>query len=133
MTTISATLPRLPIVALAHLGGHWARKYEERKADKEAWTMLLIQAGFRLRTTALLDEPVTLTVDVYYPNDGHRVDTDNMLAGLKPLIDLLEPSHRAGKGFRGHAGWIANDKLITSVHAERHVDPERAPATVLRM
>ena len=131
-TRLSADLHRLPDVALAQLKGNWRTKYEERKADKEAWILALLDAGIRVSKHAAYDEPVRLRIKVYYPT-ASVPDVDNITAGIKPLQDLLEPLHRVGRGSRGYVGWVANDRLIASLSVERFTDPSRAPLTRLEM
>ena len=133
-TRLSADLHRLPDVGLSQgTFGHWRNRYEARKEDKEAWILMLLEAGERARTTPLFTEPVRLRVEVYYPT-AKVPDVDAISgSGIKPLIDLLEPLHRVGRGSRGYVGWIANDRLIASLSVERFTDASRAPLTRLRM
>ena len=134
MTALRADLHRLPDVGLSQgTFGHWSTRYQERKEDKEAWILMLLEAGERARTTPLFNEPVRLSVKVYYAT-AKVPDVDAISgAGIKPLIDLLEPLHRVGRGSRGYVGWVANDRLIASLSVERFTDPSRAPLTQLRM
>ena len=134
MSELRVDLHRLPDVTLAQLKGNWPSRYQDRRLDKDAWILALLEAGERARVCheRLFDEPVRLRVEVYYPT-ASVPDLDNITAAIKPLIDLLEPLHRAGRGTRGYVGWVANDRLIASLSVERFTDAGRAPLTRLEM
>ena len=132
-TRLSADLHRLPDVTLVHLRGNdWRPKYRKRQGDVQEWAAALHLAGEHARFEPLFTEPTCLRVKVYYCT-ARVPDVDNVLAALKPLIDLLEPLHTYRGGTRGYVGWIANDRLIQSVTVERFTDASRAPLTQLRM
>ena len=133
MTALRADLHRLPDVQLVQgTFGDWRGRYFPRKKDKDDWVLHLLQAGAKSSTTAILNEPVNLRVKVYYAT-ATMPDIDNLLSGLKPLLDLLEPLHMVKQSTRGYVGWVANDRLIASLSVERFTDPSRAPLTQLRM
>jgi hypothetical protein len=133
---LSVDLHRLPDVGMAQLHSRsWRRDYKKRLADKLNWIEHLLQAGLkaRLDDDVVYSEPVALRIKVYYP-DAHVPDVDNVTAGLKPLVDLLEPLRVVGlSGTRGYVGWVLNDRLISALTVERFTDATRAPLTQLRM
>lgn len=129
-TTLSAELGRLPEVHLAQgTFGHWGNRHRARRADREEWIAAFLVAGHRPRHVQVFSGYVRLYVEVHYPT-AKVPDIDNILAGLKTAIDLLQPLRHASKGSHGgHFGWIANDRLIQSLTIERIAQADRAPFT----
>jgi Holliday junction resolvase RusA-like endonuclease len=120
---ISVDLPRLPDFKAVggNKRGHWSKEYKARKAERTFWQWELIAAGYKRRTTALLQPPYNVTIVLAFPKSrpGPRPDKDNATAALKDLLDTLEPAHMTGNStMRGFAGLISNDKDIATLAVE---------------
>ena len=115
-------IPRLPNFkrvspnALAYI--HWAKRYSAVKREIDEWRIALIaQCGLAPvphGTEPVVEGDAALRITLRFPKK-RRVDGDNALASLKPLIDLTQVPRAVLRGGKprmlpGHLGWVADDK-----------------------
>lgn len=132
-------LPDLPKVGSNARKAHWAQVARFKREERDKWRILLIQAGYALRTAdqgPLLRSPVHVAATLYFKD--HRLpDEHNLAEALKVLVDLLQVNkiiQVRGDSWRqtGFSGLIDDDRnLIWDQPPRIVVDPAAAPYTTL--
>ena len=134
-------LPDLPKVGSNARKAHWAQVARFKREERDKWRILLIQAGYTLRTAEegpVLRSPVHITATLYF-RDHRLPDEHNLAEAIKVLVDLLQVNRLiqlSGSSWRqtGFSGLIDDDRnLIWDQPPRIQVDKEIAPFTVLTL
>lgn len=134
-------LPDLPKVGSNARKAHWAQVARFKGEERDKWRILLIQAGFTLRTAdqgPILRSPVHITATLYF-RDHRLPDEHNLAEALKVLVDLLQVNKLTqlrGNSWRqtGFSGLIDDDRnLIWDQPPRIEVDKRMAPFTMVTL
>jgi len=128
-------IPMLPPVALgpnASRKMHWGA----RLRIKHTWQNAAYYEMLPYRDKAL--KKATMSVTCVIPDKRHEMDTDNVLAILKPIIDMLKPEQHNSKHPERKEPRLAvivddNPDVLTINKPVWIVDKARAPLTIIQI
>ena len=136
--TVTLTIPRLPnydaVGANARHRNHWKARWVAEVTERTRWIEELVVLGFRSREQPLILGLVKVRATLIFPSKKMPDKIDNLISGLKPLFDVLEPWRIINvKGqTRGWCGVYENDRNLSWMEPPIvQIDPDLAPLIAL--